>query len=61
MFFVVFYWPDQSSHPFCPRRISVQSQVAGTNGEAPTSVGVSFCLGRLIVTYADDLVTFQSV
>jgi hypothetical protein len=32
---------------FCPRRISVQSQVAGTNGEAPTSVGVSFCLGRL--------------
>jgi hypothetical protein len=39
--------PTNPHTRFCPRRISVQSQVAGTNGEAPTSVGVSFCLGRL--------------
>ena len=34
--FPVYYfrccWPDQSSHPFCHRMISVQSQVASNNG-----------------------------
>ncbi len=33
--------------PFFSGGLGVQRQVAGTNGEAPTSVGVSFCLGCL--------------
>ena len=37
-------WPDQSSHFLAfSGGLRVQRHVAGTNGEAPTSVGVSFC------------------
>jgi hypothetical protein len=32
--------------PVLSRRIGVQSQVVGTNGEAPTEVGVSLVWGR---------------
>src|ERR1700682_364395 len=38
----VCYWPDQSSHPLCHRRISVQSQVAAANGRSRLRSGSLF-------------------